>query len=155
MSLQGLADSLAGTAASAALVDRFWVVPTMQSIHIVAVAFVFAGTLVLGARTWGLIDGRWTPERWGRRLLPGIWGALAMLLLTGALLVLAEPARELPNPSFQAKMVALLAAVPVTLWLGRRLRSTPGTDAVTRALAALLVLLWLFVIAAGRWIAYT
>jgi hypothetical protein len=157
MSLNAIADALAATPASAALVDRFWVVPTLQSLHIIAVAFVFTGTVVLTARAWSLLGGEWSTMRWGRRLLPGVWAALLVLLATGSLLVLAEPARELPNSSFQLKMTLLLVAVPLTWWLGRRVRREPSSnvDGGTKALAVLLVLLWVAIISAARWIGYT
>jgi hypothetical protein len=157
MSLKELADALAATPASAALVDRFWVVPTLQSIHIVAVAFVLTGSVVLGARAWNLVGGDWTPRLWGGRLLPGMWIGLAVLLVTGSLLVVAEPTRELPNNSFQAKMAMLLIAVPLTFWLSLRLKRSEGprADAATRGLTFLLVLMWLFIISAARWIGYS
>jgi len=157
MSLKDTADALAATPASAALVDHFWVVPTLQSIHILAVAFVLTGSVVLGARAFNLVGGDWTPQLWARRLLPGMWAGLAVLLLTGSTLVLAEPARELPNNSFQAKMAMLLVAVPLTVVLGHRLKRSEGrrADGVTRGLAVLLVLVWMFIISAARWIGYS
>jgi hypothetical protein len=157
MALKDFADALAATPASAALVDRFWVVPTLQSIHIIAVAFVLTGTVVLAGRAWSLLGSEWSTMRWGRRLLPGVWAALTVLLLTGSMLILAEPTRELPNRSFQLKMSLLLVAVPLTWWLGRRVRDDTASrvDLGTRAIAALLVLLWLGIISAARWIGYT
>jgi uncharacterized protein DUF6644 len=157
MSLKQIADSLAATPLSAALVDHFWVVPTLQSIHIIAVAFVLTGSVVLGARTFNLLGTEWTARRWGQRLLPGVWIGLAVLLLTGGLLVAAEPTRELPNQSFQLKMAMLLLAVPLTFWLTRRAYRADGeqADATTRGLAAFLILMWLAIISAARWIGYS
>jgi len=66
-------------------------------------------------------------------------------------------ARELPNNSFQAKMAMLLVAVPLTVVLGHRLKRSEGrrADGVTRGLAVLLVLVWMFIISAARWIGYS
>jgi hypothetical protein len=157
MALEGFAERLARTPASAALVDHFWVVPSLQSIHIIAVAFVLTGTVVLTGRAWNLLGAEWSTMRWGRRLLPGMWGALAVLLVTGSMLVLAEPTRELPNWSFRLKMALLLFAVPLTWWLARRIRRERASRVgpATKAIGALLVLLWLAIIAAARWIGYT
>jgi hypothetical protein len=157
MSLNRFADTLAATPVSAAFVDNFWVVPTLQSIHIIAVAFVFTGSVILGGRAWNMVGSVWSPQRWGQRLLPGMWIALCVLLMTGSMLVIAEPARELPNRSFQAKMSMLLLAVPLTLWLTQRLRRSESeqADGMTRAIAFVLILLWMLIISAARWIGYT
>ena len=156
MSLKEFADALAESPASHAIVGQFWIVPTVQSIHIIAVAFVLTGSVVLAGRAYNLVGSDWTPQRWGRRLLPGMWVALVVLLATGTLLIVGEPPRELPNPFFQLKMAMLLVAVPLAIWLARRLRRSDGdaADGTTRALAAVLVLLWLAIISAARWIAY-
>jgi cytochrome bd-type quinol oxidase subunit 2 len=133
------------------------VVPTLQSIHIIAVAFVLTSSFVLAGRAWNLVGTDWTLARWGRRLLPWLWLGLTVLLATGVLLVLAEPARALPNRSFQLKMMMLVAALVLALRFARRVPPSAGRrlDGWFRAAAALLVLLWLGIIAAARWIGYT
>jgi hypothetical protein len=86
---------------------------------------------------------------------------LLLLLATGAIMIIAEPARSLKNPAFQIKMVLLISALVVTglfQVLQRRnaafgdLRTGPRAAAATVAIVSML--LWSSIIFAGRWIAY-
>jgi hypothetical protein len=86
---------------------------------------------------------------------------LLILLATGIIMIIAEPARSLKNPAFQLKMLLLIAALIVTglfQFLQRRnvtfgdLRSGPRAAAATLAIVSML--LWSSIIFAGRWIAY-
>jgi len=91
----------------------------------------------------------------GKRLRP-----LLVLLATGIIMIVAEPARSLKNPAFQLKMGLLIAALIVTslFQLLHRRNTSFGDAAGSRAAAATLavvsILLWSSIIFAGRWIAY-
>jgi hypothetical protein len=96
-----------------------------------------------------------------RRFLPFIWWPLPVLLATGAVLIIAEPARALENPVFVLKMSLLLAAAAVTLACQLPLRRDPGFWEVSsgrrragQLLAGASLPLWIGIIFAGRWIAY-
>ena len=43
-----------------------------------------------------------------------VWWPLLILLVTGAIMIIGEPARALKNPAFQLKMALLVAALIVT-----------------------------------------
>ena len=106
---------------------------------------------------WRSCRPYWSPARWGQRLNAWVGIGLAVLLLSGALLIIGEPGRSLLNIIFQTKMVLLLAALSVFVLLARRLQrlDTPErATSIERALATFLVLLWVAIIACGRWIAY-
>lgn len=47
-------------------------------------------------------------------VVPVVWGAVLVLLATGAVMIAAEPARSLLNAAFQLKMTMLLAALALT-----------------------------------------
>jgi hypothetical protein len=135
-----------------------WVVPTVQSIHILGVCVAFASMSMLSLRLLGV---------WGRRrpvtviavpVLSWLWPALAALLLTGMVMVLAEPERELLNGTFRLKM-ALVAAAAVTGWalsssLARRPQRWDASPAA-KPLGIALFVLWAAIVVCGRWIAYT
>jgi hypothetical protein len=93
--------------------------------------------------------------------LPFIWWPLPVLLATGALLIIAEPARALENPVFIVKMGLLLAAAGITLACQIPLQRDEAfwEVSVARKRAAQLIAcasipLWVAIICAGRWIAY-
>ncbi len=150
------------TALSQAIQATNWVVlPTVQTIHILGIAVVASSALMIDLRLIGVFWANRPIKDVTSRFLPLIWWPLLILLATGAILIIAEPARSLKNPAFQLKMVLLIAALLVTglfQLLQRRnanfgdLRSGPRAAAV--AVAIVSMLLWSSIIFAGRWIAY-
>jgi hypothetical protein len=139
-----------------------WMIPVLQTIHILAIAAVVASAFMLHLRLIGLTGGEESAEAISRRFLPVIWGALPVLLVTGAVLISAEPARSLENPSFGLKMLLLLGAIGMTLLYQRRLGAAPGYWQATgprrvavKLIAVLSLALWTGIVLAGRWIAYT
>ena len=95
------------------------------------------------------------------RFGPWLSSALWVLLLTGAAMVVGEPARELLAFSFWLKMGLVAIGTIVALVFRRSLRRQQGhweTDLVTqptiKVLAVVTLLIWVFVIILGRLIAY-
>ena len=80
-----------------------------------------------------------------------------MLLITGIVMIVGEPARSLKNPVFQLKMALLLAAMAVTalhqLRLARR-HALPNGRGTALLIALPSLGLWAAIVFAGRWIAY-
>ncbi|WP_404712198.1 DUF6644 family protein [Sphingomonas sp. MMS24-J13] len=134
-----------------------WAVPAVQCVHLLAIAAVFSSSLILAMRAAHVSGIDWSPARWGERLNAWVGIGLAILLVSGAVLIVGEPERSLLNAVFQAKMALLIVAVAVFLLLSHRLARLDPPDRATwveRSLAGLLVLLWLAIIGCGRWIAY-
>lgn len=136
-----------------------WVVPAVQTTHILAIAAVFASSLVLSLRALRLAGTDWSPAQWGARLNGWVGWGLVVLLLSGVLMICGEPGRSLNNALFQAKMLLLFLAIGLFLALSHAFRGLERQDqtapGVIRLLAVLLVLVWLAIIVCGRWIAYT
>ena len=155
-----ISDWLAATEASIAVSGTTWAVPTVQSIHILAIAVVLSSVAMLDLRLAGLI-GREQPVRsMALRFYPWIWTALGVLLATGLVMIVAEPERELRNWIFWTKMglivAAILATLPVRRWLDEcRFRDLPpARRTAVRAFALVSLIFWVLVIVCGRWIAY-
>ena len=135
-----------------------WLVPTVQTIHILAVAIVFSSSLLLTLRVHRLVGTDWSPAQWGQRLNAWVGWGLVILLLSGTLMIVGEPARSLLSPVFQTKMVLLAITVIILVYQVRQIRQidTPmGIPSGVRLLALLSLLLWLAIIACVRWIAYS
>ncbi|MES2258056.1 MAG: hypothetical protein V4724_06035 [Pseudomonadota bacterium] len=158
-------DWLAEGALSHALQATSWAVPLIQTIHILGIAVVLSSMAMLGLRMTGLAYRSQAIAEVGARLLPWMWRALPVMVVTGALLIIAEPKRSLPNAAFQFKMLMLLAMVAVSLIIGRAIAIATAAagrqgDAVLRdtaqaKLIGLTVLIaWTGIVVAGRWIAY-
>ena len=132
------------TPLSQAIQAAGWVVPTVQTIHILAIAAVMSSVLMLDLRLLGMVGRDQPLERVSARFRPVIWWALPVLLATGIVMIIGEPARSLANPVFQLKMLLLLAAIAVTA----------GLHKDSRIIAILSLSLWVGIVFAGRWIAY-
>jgi hypothetical protein len=138
-----------------------WIVPSVQTVHILAVATLLTSALMMNLRLLGLVGRDQALERVSARFLPVIWWVLPVLLVTGAVMIIGEPARSLKNPLFQLKMGLLLAALALTAFYQIGLpRSRDRYDLANRGRAAALLIalpscaLWTSIVFCGRWIAY-
>ncbi len=154
---------LAASSASEAIQQIFWLVPLVQTVHLLAIGILVSSGLLLGLRLLGLAWQDQTIAATARRFLPWIWSALVVLFVSGSVLIVGEPGRTLGNPAFWGKVVAIAAAVALTFGLQAGLRHgdtawlRPGTAWPTpaaRVLGGASVLLWLSALVLGRWIAY-
>jgi hypothetical protein len=138
-----------------------WAIPTIQSVHIVGIAMVMGSVLMIDLRIlgWGWTDQtlRQTASRFG----PWLTGSLWLLLATGALMVIAEPVRELVTFSFWLKMALVAVGTLVAATFQRTLRRHEQQWEETlvhrpsiKALAILTFLMWACIIVLGRLIAY-
>jgi hypothetical protein len=148
------------TPASQVVQTQAWIVPTVQTIHILAIAVVTASALMIDLRLVGIIGRDQPIERVSSRFFPLIWWVVLVLLATGIVMIVGEPARSLQNPIFQLKMALLIAALTVTYILQRLSNNKAFADVAKRpplaaqTMAVVSVLLWTGIIFSGRWIAY-
>lgn len=148
-------------AARAALRANDWLAPTDETLHILALTTLFASAAILHLKILGVVGPDRTLGPLARRLLPLTWSALAVLVLTGSLLVLNRPGRYFRSDMFIFKMGFVVLAVAWTLVLAigfaRHEQFWEG-DARRRRLAkagaVIALILWSGAIVFGRWIAY-
>ena len=155
------AEWLSQTSLSLAIQTHEWVIPTIQSIHIVAIGVVLASVFMIDLRILGWAERDQTLIETTARFGPWLSGALGVLLVTGGLMVIGEPARELLAFSFWLKMclvaigTAIAAAFQITL---RRNEHHWEKSLVNRwsvkSLAILTLLIWVSIVILGRLIAY-
>ena len=150
---------LAATELSHTIQTVTWIIPTLQTIHILCVAIAFSSAVLVDLRVFRLFERDEPLREVTRRFLPPIWPVLLVLLLTGSLLIIGEPRRSLVNGTFYLKMTLLLVAILLTAVLQRLALSSPAffenRQMASRALATLSILVWGGILFAGRWIAYT
>jgi putative copper export protein len=153
----GLTEWIYGTGLSSAIRDNSWVVPVVQSIHIIAITVVVGCALVTELRIVGVVAPDESMQVVVQRYLPWMWRALAVLLATGLVMIIGEPERTLSNVTFWIKMALVLTGVLASLRLRKPLlRPAEPTDkAPAKVLAWTLLVLWVAVIFCGRWIAYS
>ena len=161
MWLNSFADWLSGTSVGLFLQTTVGIIPAVQTVHILCIAVVISAVLLVHLHTLGLAMRSQSSAVLARRFFPWLWGALVLLLLSGSILVTAEPGRSLPNTMFQLKMALVITAVVLTLLYQQPLRKDPvfWEKTVARrmnasAIAILSLLVWVSIVFAGRWIAY-
>ncbi len=159
--LAELAVWLASTPPSNLINQSSWMTSTIQSIHIMAIAATFGAALMINLRILRLAGQSHTMVEVERRYEPWVWWGLLVLLATGVLLVIAEPARELLNPCFWTKL-GLIGAVALTnVWFQKSVRrdvdlwdEADGGRVAIRVGAAVMIGVWCVIMILGRWIAY-
>jgi hypothetical protein len=155
------AEWLAQTSLSLAIQTHEWVIPTLQSAHIVAIGVVVSTVLMIDLRVLGWAGRDQTLTETNARFTPWLFCALAALFLTGAAMVVGEPARELLALSFWMKM-GLVAVGTVTALVFQRsvARQQERWETVLvhrrhiKALAVVTLLIWICIVILGRLIAY-
>ena len=155
MNIHQFGDWLATTGLSQAMQSRIWSIAAVQSVHILSLALLFTSALLLSLRFAGLGLTAEPLAQLAARSARRIWLLLVVLATTGALLITAEPARTLTNPAFYLKMSMLVVVIMLTLWLAASAKRVEKPTGVQLAVAALAPLLWIAIIYAGRFIAYT
>lgn len=153
---------LAATPLSETIQTAGWIIPTLQTIHILCVAVLFSSAILVDLRMWRVLQRDVPLADVARRFLPVVWPVLVILLATGALLIIGEPRRSLLNTTFYVKMTLLLAAIVLTGSLQWSLSAAADfwdrnawRRVAARLAATASVLVWCGVLFAGRWIAYT
>jgi uncharacterized membrane protein SirB2 len=152
---------LAQTRVSLVIQTNLWIIPTVQSFHIVAIGIVMASVFMMDLRILGWAGQDQTLLQTARRFGPWLWGALTVLLCTGILMVIGEPVRELMSLAFWLKMSMLAIGISMAITFQRALsrnerdwEETRAHRTSTRSLAMLTFLVWFSIIILGRLIAY-
>jgi hypothetical protein len=134
-----------------------WLIPTLQTLHILSIGLVLSAVVMIDLRIWGISRSGTAIAR-SERFLPWMWAALVIATLTGIGLMLGAP-RSFRDGAFVAKLYMMVAATIATVALPMMLRRNAcgGKDAGVPAqivgIAALLLWLGATLAGRGRWIA--
>jgi hypothetical protein len=138
-----------------------WVIPTIQSIHIVGIAVVLGSVFMIDLRILGWAGMDQTLRQTTIRFSPWLTAGLCLQLATGLLMVIGEPVRELVTFSFWLKMflVAVSTVIAAIFQISLRKREPLWEKTLVHRrsikwLAMLTFLIWACIIILGRLIAY-
>jgi len=155
-----MATRLQETAVSELLQSVPWVVPTLQTIHILMIGVVFVSILMVALRVLGRVRSEEPFARVWHRFAPFMWSGLVLMAISGLLLTIAEPVREVMTLSFRVKMLLLVLGIGSALVFGHRVRAAalagtePAFSPIARLASIGTIALWLVIIFLGRAIAY-
>lgn len=162
MSLLEFATWLQATSFSVTIQSVGWIVPLLQSIHILGIGVVFVSVLVVALRVLGRVRVEQSLAEVWSRFAPFLWWGLAVMALTGVLLTISEPVREFMTLSFRLKLLLLVVGITSAALFARRVRrearagagAGAAMPAGMRLAAVATLVLWLAIIFLGRAIAY-
>ena len=163
---ESLASALAESPAREAAVYLLGNVPGLppiaQSVHILGIAVVMASIVMVDLKFLGLALPSQNVSEMIRRLMPWTWWALLGNAVTGLLFVVARPNRYFFNPVVGWKFSMLVPAVALAFVVHRLntreagyWEQSSGRRISARVIAAVSLVLWIGVVLAGRWIAYS
>ena len=163
MALDPLFQWLYATAAGEMIREHESFFPWLESIHVLAIALVVGSIAIVDLRLIGVSSLDRTVTRLTKDVLPLTWIAFAVALLTGVLMFISNAVNYAHNFYFQIKILLLvLAGINMLFFhfvVGRDVDSW-GVSAQTTPLRARVaggtsLLLWVGVVAFGRWIGFT
>jgi hypothetical protein len=160
MSVATFATHLYSTGVSTNIREISWIIPTVQSVHILSIAALIGSALVMDLRLAGVLATDETPYAVVKRHLHWLWIALGVLLTSGIVLIVGEPYRELTNPVFWIKMGLVLTAFCLTLLFRYPILHPKFSEEhwrlaiLVKPMAWASMAVWVAIIFCGRWIAY-
>jgi hypothetical protein len=132
--------------------SHVWAYPALEVVHITGIALLLGNLVLLELRVFGL--GAALPVKELSRLSLGIaLTGFSVVAASGLLMFASQPAELLANRAFTLKMLLLLTAGCNAAWFHGR-GSLDKIDGMAKVQMAVSTLIWLAVIACGRWIAY-
>jgi hypothetical protein len=149
------------TRVASGISDSLWLFPFVETIHVLVIVILVGATGILDLRLMGLALKREPVSQLSKQLMPWAWSGFALMLITGSLLFSSESTKLYNNGAFLFKMGLIVLAGVNAVVFQTTVYRTVGTwdEAPVAPMGARLagccsLLLWIGVVAAGRWIAY-
>jgi hypothetical protein len=153
--------SLEQTPIGASVRESLWLFPAVETLHLLGMAVLVAAVGAFDLRLLGLAMRGVRVSELARRLFPWAWTAFFVQVVTGFLLFSSEATKMVVNPAFRFKMILIgLGGVHAFIfrWIACRdvAEWEPESKTPIRAKVAGLIsiMLWVGVVAAGRWIGF-
>lgn len=127
--------------------------PVTISFHALGMAFLVGIHFALDLRVLGLAPKM--PVHLIPKFYPLMWVSFVVALLSGLMLLLAYPAKGLTNVVFYFKMFLIAMAFVVGKILTTKIMKQEEVTGSYKLLALLSIGIWVSIIVAGRFLAYT
>ena len=133
--------------------------PIANLVHLLGLVMLIGGIGILDLRLTGLFR-RIPVAPLSSALTPIALFGLALMIPSGATMFASDAASLVHSPTFRWKLILIVLAVANAiafrfLWQGKRLRRDSEPPPWGRLMAGASILLWLWVAALGRMIAYS
>ena len=141
--------------------QSLWLFPAIETVHLLGMAAVVGTISVLDLRLLGWVARERPVSLLASRLIPWAWAGFVVQVITGSLLFSSEAVKIYGNPAFRLKILLLLLAGvqalvfqtvisgKLTVWDER-----PSLPALAKFAGLSSILLWVGIVAAGRFIGF-
>ncbi len=136
--------------------------PFIESVHVLSICLVVGSILAVDLRLLGLASIRRSVSRVTHGILPLTWCAFVVAVASGGLLFISNATKYLGNGFFIAKLFLIGAAgLNMAIFHAISAKDLPRWENETRLplparlAGGLSILLWVAVVACGRWIGFT
>jgi hypothetical protein len=153
---------LEGSALADAVRESDLLFPLIESVHVLAICLVVGSILAVDLRLLGVASRNLSVSRVTRGILPLTWCAFVVAVGSGGLLFVSNATKYLGNGFFIAKLVLIgVAGINMAVFHAVSARTQPHWDNAARPplsarlAGGLSILLWIGVVACGRWIGFT
>jgi hypothetical protein len=153
--------SLESTSFATAIRESTWLFPTIESVHVLCIVLVVGSIMVVDLRLLNLASRARAVTELTAEVLPWTWIAFVCAAITGGLLFSSSAVKYAQNTPFRIKMVLLLiAATNMAIFHLGIYRTVHHWDRAPRIPfrarlgGAVSLVLWVAVVASGRWIGF-
>jgi hypothetical protein len=136
--------------------------PFIESVHVLSICLVVGSILAVDLRLLGLASIRRSVSRVTHGILPLTWCAFVVAVASGGLLFISNATKYLGNGFFIAKLFLIGAAgLNMMIFHAISAKDLPRWENETRLplparlAGGLSILLWVAVVACGRWVGFT
>ena len=150
------------TSVGAAVRESLWLFPAIETVHLLGMAALVGTITVLDFRLLGWMKRRERFSELAGRLLPWAWAGFAVQVVTGVLLFSSEAVKVYTNPAFRLKLLfILLAGIHALIFHWTVYRDVAAWDespvlpAKAKLSGLVSILLWVAIVAAGRFIGFS
>ncbi len=161
MHLNDLLTAIEASPIATAVRENTWLFPTIESVHVLAIALVVGTIMIVDFRLINAVGRRRPVSELMRETLPWTWGAFVLAVITGSLLFSSSAMKYAHNWQFEAKMIMLvLAGINMAVFHLGSYRSVAlwDRDSMTptgaRIAGAVSLVIWVTVVSLGRWIGF-
>jgi len=153
---------LESTPLSIFILESEWAFPTIESIHVIAIALVVGTISIVDLRLLGLASTKRGFTELSHEVLPWTWLAFAVAVIAGLLLFISHATEYFGNTAFRIKLLLILLAglnmMYFHLFTCRKVSEWDRSFAVPVAgkiAGGISLLCWIAVIGFGRWIGFS
>ncbi|HEY2036435.1 MAG TPA: DUF6644 family protein [Steroidobacteraceae bacterium] len=161
MQLEAVYEWLQNTSLADAIGQSSYLFPLIESLHVLSITVMMGTIALVDLRLVGLVNRERPVSLILREVLPFTIGAFISSVITGTLLFTSHAVQYMSNGPFVAKMVLMgVAGVNILVFHAVTQRSVRQWELGKTPLRAVIaggtsLLLWVAVVACGRWIGFT